>query len=219
MTSAEKTAVAATIDRSTRKSADAEGYVTLKPGEIANDWRPKPEPGENTEPLNRDGSKPRMSRASVKTTMLALTARGLKVQPKKEDVEPKGRKPYKETVWRVQRPENIAEFVAPIAFHRPAVLPTRKPRTIVPQCLECGVDLEVTTWTVTEAICPECGDIHRTESKPRPVAPIVTIDPAARHGDNFSPVRGVNTTGDNFSPSHSPGPEPEPPWLWQGAVS
>lgn len=203
VSSAEKTAAAATIDRSIKKPADAEGYVTLKPGEIANDWRPKPDPGENTNPLNRDGSKPRMNRASVKKTMLELTKRGLKVHSKKEDVEPKGRKPYQETVWRVQRPENIADFLAPVAFHQPADMPTRKQRTIVPQCLECGVDLEVTTWTVTEAICPECGDIHRTESKPRTVPPIVTLDDHRGHGDDLSTVRSVTTTGDNLSPKDS----------------
>ncbi len=219
VSSAEKMAVAATIDRATRKPAEDDGFVIIKPGEIANDWRPKPEPGENTIPLNRDGSKPRMNRASVRKTMLALTIRGLNAKKGTETVTPKnGQKPYDETVWRVRPPENLAEFLAPIAFAQPTEFEPRKARAINPQCPTCHIDLQdVTIRTVTEGTCPDCGERHSESSKPRPVTPIVVIDPQ-RSKDNFSPVRGVNTTGDNFSPSHSPGPEPEPPWLWQGVA-
>jgi len=208
VSSTEKMAVAATIDRATRKPAEDDGFVIIKPGEIANDWRPKPDPGENTSPLNRDGSKPRMSRSSVRKTMLVLTARGLNAQKGTETVTPKnGQKPYDETVWRVRPPENLTEFLAPVAFHQPTDMPTRKPRTIAPQCPECGVDLDVTTWTVTEMACPECGEVHREESAPRTVHPVVVIDPR-RSGDNLSPVRSVATTGDNFSPKDSTTPTP-----------
>jgi predicted RNA-binding Zn-ribbon protein involved in translation (DUF1610 family) len=213
VSSAEKMAVAATIDRATRKPAEDDGFVIIKPGEIANDWRPKPEPGENTSPLNRDGSKPRMSRSSVRKTMLVLTARGLNAQKGTETVTPKnGQKPYDETVWRVRPPENLTEFLAPVAFHQPVDMPTRKPRTIAPQCPECGVDLDVTTWTVTEMACPECGEVHREESAPRTVHPVVMIDPR-RSGDNLSPVRTVTTTGDKLSPDAPPADE-EPSDFW-----
>jgi len=198
----EKMAVAATIDRATRTPAGEDGFVTIKPAEIANDWRPKPERGQNTTPLNRDGSKPRMPRATVRKTMLTLTQYGLNAHSKKEDVKPKGkgREPYKETVWRVRPPANMSEFLAPIAMYQPTTITPRKARTIAPQCSECGVDLDVTTWTVTEMACPECGEVHRTESAPRTLAPVVTIDPATprpRLKDNLSPWSGgaITVTG------------------------
>ncbi len=182
VTAADKTAVAATLDKSIRKQPRENGLVVLKPGEIANDWRPKPKPGENTDPLNRDGSKPHMNRSSVKRTMASLALRGfIDATPKKNDVTPKGREPYAETVWLVKPPTSVADFLAPIALFEPADKTPRKPRTIPPQCPDCGIDLNVTTWTVTvtETTCPECGQFHRDESasKPRTVTPIVSIDP------------------------------------------
>lgn len=207
----EKMAVAATIDRATRTPAGEDGFVTIKPAEIANDWRPKPERGQNTTPLNRDGSKPRMPRATVRKTMLTLTQYGLNAHSKKEDVKPKGagREPYKETVWRVRPPANMAEFLAPIAMYQPATITPRKARTIAPQCSECGVDLDVTTWTVTEMACPECGEVHRAESVPRTVHPVTVIDPQDQK-DNLSPVRGVFTMGDKLSPIGPPDSDAPP---------
>ncbi len=198
---AEKMAVAGTIDRAIRNPVEDDGFVTVKPAEIANDWRPKPQRGQNTAPLNRDGSKPRMNRTAVRKTMMVLTQRGFKAHPTKQDVKPKGagREPYKETVWRVKPPTNMAEFLAPIAMYQPATITPRKARVIAPQCSECGIDLNVTMWTVTEMACPECGEVHRTESAPRTVHPVIVIDPQD-HGDNLSPVSGVFTTGDNLSP-------------------
>jgi predicted RNA-binding Zn-ribbon protein involved in translation (DUF1610 family) len=198
---AEKMAVAATVDRAIRNPVEEDGFVTIKPGELSNDWRPKPERGQNTAPLNRDGSKPHMNRSSVHKTMLTLTQRGFKAHSKKQDVKPKGkgREPYKETVWRVQPPANMSEFLAPIAMYQPTTITPRKARTIAPQCLDCGVDLNVTTWNVTEMACPECGEVHRTESAPRTVHPVTVIDPQ-EYGDNLSPVRGVFSTGDKLSP-------------------
>jgi putative DNA primase/helicase len=222
VTAADKTAVAATLDMSLRKRPGEDGLVTLKPGEISGDWRPKPEPGENTDPLNRDGSKPRMPRSSVRKTMLVLTARGLNAQKATETVTPKnGRRSYEETVWRVRPPEDMGDFLAPIALFTPAEAPVRKPRTIAPQCLGCGVDMNVTTWTtiVTEMTCPECGELHREErsSKPRTVNPIVSIDPDARaagHGDNLSPVESTLLTGDKLSPCSASPVDNEPPDYW-----
>jgi primase-polymerase (primpol)-like protein len=203
VTSAEKMAVAAAVDQARRKAPDADGYVTLKPGEIANDWRPKPQPGENTPALNRDGSKPRMNRGSVGKTMKKLTGYGLDAKPAKEEIKPKnGREPYKETVWKI-RPKPIAEILAPIAFHQPATIVPRQARTITPQCPDCNVDLENVTVQVvhvTRGECPECGQVHRFEekSKPRSVQPIVMIYPRE---DSFTPVQNVVTpTGDSFTP-------------------
>jgi predicted RNA-binding Zn-ribbon protein involved in translation (DUF1610 family) len=213
VSSSEKMAVAATIDRAIRKQPEKNGLVVLKPGEIANDWRPKPEPGQNTSPLNRDGSKPRMSRSSVKRTMVSLTKYGFtEAKPAKHPVEPKGREPYTETVWLVKPPASVADFLAPIALYEPADKALRKPRTIAPQCPECGVDLNVTTWTVTEMACPECGEVHREESAPRTVHPVLVID-SRRSRNKLSPVRSVPTTGDNLSP-HPPPIADEPPDYW-----
>lgn len=220
VTSAEKTAVAATLDKSTRKRPGEDGFVVLKPGEIANDWRPRAKPGENTDPLNRDGSKPWMSRSAVKRTMSDLTERKfIEAKPDKRPVEPKGREPYTETVWLVKPPTSAADFLAPIALFQPADVTTRKPRTITPQCADCGVDLiSVTTWTVTEGTCPKCGQVHTEASKPRTVTPIVSIDPdvcAGGHVDKRSTVRSVGTsTVDKRSTWPAPRLDDEPPDYW-----
>jgi putative DNA primase/helicase len=219
---ADKTAVAATLDKATRKQPGEDGLVTLKPGEIANDWRPRAKPGENTDPLNKDGSKPLMSRSAVKRTMVGLTMRKfIDARSAKRQVEPKGREPYAETVWLVKPPDSVADFLAPIALFTPAEVTPRKPRTIAPQCPDCGVDLNVTTWTVTvtETTCPECGQFHRDESapKPRTVTPIVSIDPDARaadHGDNLSTARSVDATVDHLSTCSAPPVDTEPPDHW-----
>lgn len=220
VTSAEKTAVAATLDKSIRKQPGEDGLVALKPGEIANDWRPRAKPGENTEPLNRDGSKPRMSRSAVKRMMMDLADRKfIEATPHERVVEPKGREPYKETVWLVKPPDSAADFLAPIALFQPADVTTRKPRTITPQCADCGVDLiSVTTWTVTEGTCPECGQVHTEASKPRTVTPIVSIEPdvcAGAHVDKRSTVRSVGTsTVDKRSTRSAPPLDDEPRDSW-----
>ncbi len=212
---ADKTAVAATLDKATRKQPGEDGLVTLKPGEIANDWRPRAKPGENTDPLNKDGSKPLMSRSAVKRTMAGLTMRKfIEATAHKRQVEPKGREPYQETVWLVKPPDSVADFLAPIALFTPAEATPRKPRTITPQCPDCGVDLDVTTWTVTETTCPECGQVHRENSKPRTVKPIITIDPNARAAervDHLSTVRSVDPTVDHLSTCSAPPVDTEPP--------
>ncbi len=211
---ADKTAVAATLDKATRKLPGEDGLVTLKPGEIANDWRPRAKPGENTDPLNKDGSKPLMSRSAVKRTMASLTMRKfIDARPDKRKVEPKGREPYAETVWLVKPPDSVADFLAPIALFTPAEVTPRKPRTITPQCPTCHIDLQgvtIQTVTIIEGVCPACGEVHRDESasKPRTVTPIITIDPnarAAEHGDHLSTVRSVYVpTVDHLSTCSAP---------------
>jgi putative DNA primase/helicase len=219
---ADKTAVAATLDKVTRKQPGEDGLVTLKPGEIANDWRSKPKPGENTDPLNRDGSKPHMNRNSVKRAMTSLTMRGfINASPDKRRVEPKGQEPYHETVWLVKPPDSVADFLAPIALFTPAEATPRKPRTITPQCPTCHIDLQgvtIQTVTIIEGVCPACGEVHRDESpsKPRTVTPIVSIDPdvcTTDHGDNLSTVGTTLLTVDKLSP---PPPlfDNEPPDFW-----
>jgi hypothetical protein len=217
---ADKTAVAATLDKVTRKQPGEDGLVTLKPGEIANDWRPRAKPGENTDPLNRDGSKPYMNRSAVKRTMTHLKdQKFIDARPGTRQVEPKGREPYQETVWLVKPPDSVADFLAPIALFTPAEATPRKPRTITPQCPTCHIDLQgvtIQTVTIIEGVCPACGEVHRDESpaKPRTVEPIITIDPnarAAEHVDHLSTVRSVVTpTVDHLSTRSAPPVDTEP---------
>jgi primase-polymerase (primpol)-like protein len=214
--SADKLATAAIIDLTAKKTADKDGYVALKAGEISNDWRQKPEPGKNIAALNPDGSKPRMSRGSVSGVMRKLTGlddeenpspKFIDAKPDIREVKAKGRDPWSETVWLVKKPTSIAEFLTPIATHDPEEKARRTPRTL--PCAACGEVHPQSVQMIKRTTCHGCGHIEERPSKPRILHPIVELypdAPAAAFGDQISPIESVsNTTGDQISPK---GPHP-----------
>lgn len=188
----QKTAATAAMVTARRKTPDADGNVVAKPGEISNDWRPKPKPGDPSEPLNRDGSKYRMARGTVKSTMKTLCEYGLEAEPVSVMVELPGREPYPETGWKMKRPQTIAGFLAPIATYEPETIPTRQGRPR--KCRECGEFHTMTVRTTTRYTCHGCGSTWEEEGKPRTIAPVVDLYPDAKTdetdpGDKISPVR------------------------------
>lgn len=183
---AEKIAAVRSGQLALKKRPDDAGRVAIKPAEISNDWRPKPEKGENTPLTNADGSIPLMNRGSVAGVMKRLsgnaplgckkTARLISAEGVAQRVQPKnGGQPWSETVWYIERPASLGDFIAPaVEFSAER---KRKLRTITPPCPECGEVHPRTVQTETHYTCHGCGSEWSETSKPHVEQPIIQIGP------------------------------------------
>jgi hypothetical protein len=194
-------AAMATAAHAKRAAGDAEddGRVVLSPAEIADDYRPKPEPGEHLSPVNpKTGTKPRMSRAAVKPLIEEAIAEGLAPAEVREVKRTRANgSPYADWEFVIDPGASLAAMLNPWAHYRPEQPKARKVRE--------------------SRACPHCGEVHPIERVDSctgcgAVLAALTIDPAPM-GEVLSPigrVAPVRNGRTNISHSESVPREPIP---------
>ncbi|MFL5406530.1 MAG: DUF3854 domain-containing protein, partial [Myxococcales bacterium] len=189
-----------------RGETEPDGRVVLTPGEISDDWRPAPPPGERTAPRNPAGTRPRIARERVGALMTAAVQRGLF----RAEARPTARQHssgtwYKATDWVVTPAPTFQAMIAPWASFRPDESTDRKPRSEPAPCPHCGEKQP----TQRVAYCRGCGAERQnyppfrasdklSEEKSERVAP--DPDPTYLLSDELSEAPDARTDGDICQP-------------------
>jgi hypothetical protein len=133
------TTAALTLHKRATGKATPEGRVILSAADIADDWRPAPEPGQPKTTTNPNGTLPRMARSTVKGHMQRAAARGLiAAEPVPINRTHANGAHYRDTDWSLPAVESLAALIEPWATFRPDEPKQRKPRTVTPPCANCG---------------------------------------------------------------------------------
>ena len=171
-------AAMATAAHAKRAAGDAEddGRVILSPAEIADDYRPKPEPGEHLSPVNpKTGTKPRMSRAAVKPLIEEAIAEGLAPAEVREVKRTRANgSPYPDWEFVIDPGASLAAMLNPWAHYRPEQPKTRKVRE--------------------SRACPHCGEAH----------PIIRVDSCSGCGSVLAERIVDSASGDPMGDKTSP---------------
>jgi len=181
---------------------EPDGRVVLSASEVADDWRPKPEPRGHITPVNPDsGTAPHMPRSSARGVLDAALERELLEGEKRGTVRRRADgSTYKDWEYVVSPAASFADLLNPWASWRPEQPKVRKVRE--------------------SRACPQCNEVH----------PITRIDYCAGCGGELnrqtieappmeeiiSPIRGVaqERYGRKFFSHGTPGtPSADPPWL------
>jgi hypothetical protein len=166
------------MHKRSRGETEPDGRVVLNAAEIADDYRPAPEPGERVAPLNPAGTKPRMARSTVKAAMAKAVESGrLQARPREVTRTHRNGTQYRDTEWTIAPSASFAELIDPWARYRLTEPKTRKPRTATPPCPHCG---EVHPIRQRD-YCEGCGGLLAERS----IAPKFADDSAS---DNVSEV-------------------------------
>jgi hypothetical protein len=175
---------------------EPDGRVVLSASEVADDWRPKPEPGEHIAPVNPDsGTAPHMPRSSARSVLDAALERELVQGEKRGTLRHRADgSTYKDWEYVVSPAASFADLLNPWAGWRPDAPKIRKVRE--------------------SRACPHCGEVH----------PITRVDycggcnkeisrqtiaqPDA--GENISPIAAVVDRHGRKTFSHSTPPAESP---------
>jgi Domain of unknown function (DUF3854) len=184
-TRAELMLMAATASLAMHKQARGEtepdGRVVLNAAEIADDYRPEPEPGQHVAPINPNGTKPRMARGTVKPAIAKAVESGrLRAEPRPVTRQHRNGTSYRDTEWVIEPAASLAALIDPWARYRLTAPKLRKPRAITPECPHCG---EVHPTRQVD-YCAGCGAAMRE----RTIAPIFADESAS---DNFSEAENL----------------------------
>ncbi len=151
-----------------RGAVEANGKVVLSASEIADDWRPKPEPGKRLSPLNpTSGRRPRMARERVGALMTEAIAAGLvHARPLAVTRRHPNGSTYKATNWVVDPAPSVAAALKPWTTYGLGDPKARKPRSAEP-CPDCGEFHPI----MRQGICTSCGCvISQRVTAPKPPA-------------------------------------------------
>ena len=161
---------------------EPDGRVVLSASEVADDWRPKPEPHGHIAPVNPDsGTAPHMPRSSARSVLDAAIDRELLDGEKRGTVRRRADgSTYRDWEYIVSPAASFAAMLDPWARWRPEQPKTRKVRE--------------------SRACPHCGEVHAitridycgTKDDPGCGGELSrqTIEPVPME-ESFSPIRGV----------------------------
>jgi hypothetical protein len=178
---------------------EPDGRVVLSASEVADDWRPKPEPGEHIAPVNPDsGTAPHMPRSSARSILDTALEREL-VQGEKRGTlrHRKDGSTFRDWEYVVSPATSFADLLNPWASWRPDQPKVRKVRESR-ACPHCGEAHPITRVDY----CGGCGGELSRQTIEQPDA-----------GENISPIRSVaQERYGRKTFSHST-PLAEPAWL------